>query len=121
MPKPVERPTAVLEALGEVKKAGLLLSDQSAPAELSAAEELFGDSMCAGPDNWLPFGDYRLSSTPEGLRLENLDEEAYLRFQETQDRAFLRGLMELQAGNAINWYEVVQREILEAQQPADCD
>lgn len=81
----IGRPTAVLEALGEVKKVGLLLSGQSSPVELSPGEKLSTTSMCASSDTWLHFGAYRLTDTPEGLRFKNKEKELYDAMMWTRD------------------------------------
>ena len=44
----------------------------------------------------------------------SLDEKAYIRYRRMLDGAFLRGLRELRAGKAINWYEVVRSEVLDS-------
>lgn len=41
-----------------------------------------------------------------------IDEKVHQRFEDILDRAFLRGLRELESGNALNWDEILQREIL---------
>ncbi len=46
------------------------------------------------------------------LHLGSLDQQACIRYRRMLDSAFLRGLRELRAGKAINWYEVVRSEVL---------
>jgi len=46
----------------------------------------------------------------DAFHLGELDKQAYMRYRSMLDGAFLRGLTELRAGRAINWYEVVRSE-----------
>jgi hypothetical protein len=45
---------------------------------------------------------------------DNLDDTVYLRYREILDRALLKGLSELRFGNALNWDDIVQREVFES-------
>jgi hypothetical protein len=67
----IARPTALLEALGEIKKVALLLTGSEGMTELRIGDQVFTDDMLNGPDQWQPFGDHRLTQTPEGLRYLN--------------------------------------------------
>lgn len=73
----IARPTALLEALAEIKKVSLLLTRQATPVQLCAAENIAddNDNPYNSPDNWLSFGEHTITPTASGFRLQNSDAE----------------------------------------------